>query len=181
MISLNQVVRCDENTLRRQAISKPTDLYKHQWIMVYENSNRVTPIIENILRDLVKASAQLKLKVEEPYRIVLNKEHNRDELDEKLQSFMMQGRQFNHPIMVVCILQRENNYQMFKEVMHQYRMPSQVITTRNGFKFNLSKATNILRQVNSKAGGDLYHMKFPAALDDKRTMLIGIDVCHAGP
>lgn len=34
---------------------------------------------------------------------------------------------------------------MFKEVMLQYRMPSQVITTRNGFKFNLSKATNILR------------------------------------
>ncbi len=83
--------------------------------------------------------------------------------------------------MVICVLQRENNYQMFKEVMHTYRMPSQVITTRNGFKFNLSKATNILRQVNSKAGGDLYHLKFPAALDKKRTMLIGIDVCHAGP
>lgn len=65
--------------------------------------------------------------------------------------------------------------------MLQYRMPSQVITTRNGFKFNLSKATNILRQVNSKAGGDLYHLKFPESLDKKRTMLIGIDVCHAGP
>jgi len=83
--------------------------------------------------------------------------------------------------MVVCVLQRESNYQMFKEVMLQYRMPSQVITTRNGFKFNLSKATNILRQVNSKAGGDLYHLKFPEALAHKRTMLIGIDVCHAGP
>lgn len=47
--------------------------------------------------------------------------------------------------MVVCVLNRENNYTMFKEVMHQYRMPSQVITVRNAMKFNLSKATNILR------------------------------------
>ena len=94
---------------------------------------------------------------------------------------MMADNKMNHPTMVVCILQRENNYSMFKEVMLQYRMPSQVITTRNGFKFNLSKATNILRQVNSKAGGDLYHLKFPEALEKKRTMLIGIDVCHAGP
>ena len=48
-------------------------------------------------------------------------------------------------------------------------------------KFNLSKATNILRQINSKAGGDLYKMKFPESLSTKRTMLIGIDVCHSGP
>jgi hypothetical protein len=70
---------------------------------------------------------------------------------------------------------------MFKEVMHKYRMPSQVITVRNAMKFNLSKATNILRQINSKIGGDLYYLKFPEALNAKRTMLIGIDVCHAGP
>lgn len=35
--------------------------------------------------------------------------------------------------------------------------------------------------MNSKAGGDLYHLKFPEALNKKRTMLLGIDVCHAGP
>lgn len=128
-----------------------------------------------------KASAQLKLKVEEPHWIELSKENNREELDEKLREYMMGEKHFRHPTMVICVLQRENNYQAFKEVMLQYRMPSQVITTRNGSKFNLSKATNILRQVNSKAGGDLYHLRFPQALDNKRTMLIGIDVCHAGP
>jgi len=83
--------------------------------------------------------------------------------------------------MVVIVLQRENNYTMFKEVLQQYRMPSQVVTCRNAFKFNLSKATNILRQINSKAGADLYNMKFPEILSKKRTMLIGIDVCHSGP
>jgi hypothetical protein len=58
---------------------------------------------------------------------------------------MVQNGEIKHPLMVVCVLNRENNYTMFKEVMHQYRMPSQVITVRNAMKFNLSKATNILR------------------------------------
>jgi hypothetical protein len=83
--------------------------------------------------------------------------------------------------MVLVVLQRESNYSMFNEILLQYRMPSQVVTCRNGSKFNLSKATNILRQINSKAGADLYTMKFPESLTKKRTMLIGIDVCHAGP
>lgn len=56
-----------------------------------------------------------------------------------------------------------------------------MITARNGAKFNLSKATNILRQVNSKSGGDLFYLQFPESMSKNRTMLIGIDVCHAGP
>ena len=60
-------------------------------------------------------------------------------------------------------------------------MPSQVVTCRNARTFNFSKASNILRQINSKTGGDLYQMKFPEAMESMRTMLIGIDVCHAGP
>lgn len=93
----------------------------------------------------------------------------------------MDGAQnYRHPKMVVFVLGRESNYEMIKEVMLTYSIPSQVITTRNGSKFNLSKATNILRQINSKAGGDLYHLAFPQVLKNKRTMLIGIDVCHAG-
>lgn len=68
---------------------------------------------------------------------------------------------------------------MYKEVLENYRMPSQVVTTRNAFKFNLSKASNILKQINSKIGGDLYTLEMPKALNP-HTMLIGIDVCHAG-
>ena len=56
-----------------------------------------------------------------------------------------------------------------------------MVTRRNAEKFNLSKASNILKQINSKIGGDLFNMKFPKTMDDMRTMLIGIDVCHAGP
>ena len=183
MLSQNQIIRCDENTLRKLPITKAAHLLAGEWIMVYENSDRVYQVADNIYNDMVKASSQLRIKVEEPTWIELSRESNREEFEEKLVKYMMgqQDRQFRHPTMVLIVLQRENNYSMFKEVLLQYRMPSQVVTCRNGSKFSLSKATNILRQINSKAGADLYTMKFPDSLSQKRTMLIGIDVCHAGP
>lgn len=45
---------------------------------------------------------------------------------------------------------------------------------------NLSVASNVLRQINSKLGGDLYQLKFSPHLSPL-TMLIGMDVCHSGP
>ena len=54
------------------------------------------------------------------------------------------------------------------------------MTSRNGAKFNLSKASNVLKQINSKMGGDLFHLKLPDKMNNMKTMLIGIDVCHAG-
>jgi len=32
--------------------------------------------------------------------------------------------QFRHPTMVLCVLQRESTYEMFKEVMLRYDIPS---------------------------------------------------------
>lgn len=80
----------------------------------------------------------------------------------------------------MALLSFENNYPVFKEVCLKFQLPSQCITFKNARKFNLSTASNILRQVNSKAGGDIYGIAFPEAVAKKRTMLIGVDVSHAG-
>ena len=55
-----------------------------------------------------------------------------------------------------------------------------MVTVRKALRFNLSIASNVLKQINSKIGGDLYNIKFPEKMDSMKTMLIGIDVCHAG-
>lgn len=103
-----------------------------------------------------------------------------DALDRELKEYMVGGKNFVRPVIVMCILSYENNYPAFKEVCLKYQLPSQCITFRNARKFNISIASNVLRQVNSKAGGDLYTLAFPEALSKKRTMLIGIDVSHSG-
>jgi len=90
------------------------------------------------------------------------------------------GGEFKHPLIVLALLGRENNYPMYKLMFDKYKMPSQVVTCRNARMFNPSKASNIIRQMNSKVGGDLFTMQFPKVITDSKVMLIGIDVCHAG-
>jgi hypothetical protein len=89
----------------------------------------------------------LKIKVEEPHFIELEKEDDACELEKALLDYMMAGRDtpFRHPKIAVCVLDREDNYKMFKEVCSVYQIPSQVITCRNARSFNMSKASNILR------------------------------------
>ena len=125
----------------------------------------------------------LKIRVEEPYFLEVENEGDYSEVKSRLLHYMMESpnSHFRHPKIVVVVLGNENNYRMYKELFHEFKIPSQVITTRNGQRFNMSKASNILRQINSKIEGDLFHLKFPEAMDKMRTMLIGIDVCHAGP
>jgi len=41
----------------------------------------------------------------------------------------------------------------------------------------MSVASNIIKQIDSKIGGELYSVDFPKEVLP-RTMLIGIDVCH---
>ena len=59
-------------------------------------------------------------------------------------------------------------------------MISQAVAYKTVKKMSLSVATNILKQINSKIGGDLFNL---AVADEvsPQTMLIGIDVCHSGP
>ncbi len=59
-------------------------------------------------------------------------------------------------------------------------MVSQFLTYRRARDFKNEIACNILKQMNSKMGGDLFLMSFPKELS-KNTMILGIDVCHAGP
>lgn len=57
---------------------------------------------------------------------------------------------------------------------------SQVITKQTAKKINLSVASNAMKQINSKLGGDSVRMKLPQFMQKEKVMVIGIDVCHAG-
>jgi len=56
---------------------------------------------------------------------------------------------------------------------------SQFVCARTLLKDNDRIYMNIIRQINAKLGGDLWRMKFDKEIS-KKTMLVGIDVCHKG-
>ena len=68
--------------------------------------------------------------------------------------------------MLLLVLGNENLYPQHKQLYRTYQIPSQIVTARNGAKFNLSKASNVLKQLESKMGGDLFHLKFPDKMRD---------------
>lgn len=45
---------------------------------------------------------------------------------------------------------------------------------------NLSVASNVMKQINSKVDGESLRMKWPEFMKKSKVMVIGIDVCHAG-
>lgn len=88
MITNDQIKDCIEANLRKDSITKPTDLHRNQWILVHERNDRVNPLVKTVIADLMKASGQLKLQVDEPCIIQLQRENNKEELDRKLCEFM---------------------------------------------------------------------------------------------
>jgi hypothetical protein len=44
----------------------------------------------------------------------------------------------------------------------------------------MSVASNIMKQINSKIGGESIRVKFPEFMNKFKVMIIGIDVCHQG-
>lgn len=171
--------------LRKKPIEKAVDLLHDQWILVYQNNQKRNnfQIADRVYNDMTKASKQLRIKIEEPYWVEMEDEADEEELRFRLLEYMLKNKssEFRHPRHTLVILGREYLYPMYKNVFKEFSMDSSVVSCRNGSSFNLSKATNVIRQVNSKSGGDLYYMKFPDAMQSMRTMLIGIDVCHSGP
>ena len=82
-------------------------------------------------------------------------------------------------MIVVIVLKNENFYNVYKNICYSKNVISQVVNARTCFKMNMSVGSNVLRQINSKLGGDLYNIDFPKEISPN-TMLIGIDVCHQG-
>lgn len=177
----NQLIHINENVMRRLPIQKVVNLGFEEWIMVYQTGNRRNnyTAANNIYEGLVQSCAALGVTVEEPFWIELENEGNMEDLEAEIQYYMTKG-EYRFPKIIVTVLGNEKLYEAHKNLYRVYQIPSQIVTSRNGMKFNLSKASNILKQINSKMGGDLFHLKFPDKMANMKTMLIGIDVCHAG-
>ena len=75
----------------------------------------------------------------------------------------------------------DNDYQNYKIALNKLAISSQCIHRKSFDRgLNLSVASNIMKQINSKSGGESIQLKLPMFCIKTKVMLIGIDVCHAG-
>lgn len=80
----------------------------------------------------------------------------------------------------VVVLNRHSDYPNIKRAFTRLNILTQCIAKQTARKINLSVASNIMKQINSKCGGESLRMKWPTFMKTEKVMVIGIDVCHAG-
>lgn len=120
----------------------------------------------------------LGIKVEEPEWIGLDNFNSTEVFEEALDDTIKKLK--GTPLQIVLMmLPHENLYPKYKKICYSRGLLSQVLAFKSFSRFNHSIASNVLRQMNSKIGGDLYNLKFDNSLNPF-TMLVGIDVCHSG-
>lgn len=79
----------------------------------------------------------------------------------------------------IMLVNHESDYVNLKGVFTDLSVMSQCIRRFTCQKLNMSVASNIMKQINSKIGGESVRVKLPSFMDTSRTMIVGIDVCHA--
>lgn len=125
---------------------------------------------------LQKASQQLGFLVEEPSWIEVSDFRDHRQFEDQLKTYLKTN---GTPVLVVLMLSHEKQYSLYKNICYNSNVVSQVIAGKTVRRMNLSVASNVLKQMNSKLGGDLFNLNFSKEMTPY-TMLIGIDVCHAG-
>jgi hypothetical protein len=113
--------------LRKLPIQKAVDLCKGEWVLIYQEpkrggGRRNFQTADMIYKTFKDACSMLKIKVEEPLFIELEREDDPCELEKALLNYMMQGIDsvFRHPKIAVCVLDSESNYKMVKEICSMY-------------------------------------------------------------
>jgi hypothetical protein len=167
----------DERSLKNLPIQNPSEALCHeQWAILYERRHYTQA--NELFNTLHQASIKLGIQVEEPSWVEVEKIDDPYQVERGLRALIECKKP---PQIVVVMLPQERFYKQIKHVCYSLNLISQCLTYKNfGKGMNLSVASNVLRQINSKLGGDLFNLKFAKELTGN-TMLIGIDVCHSGP
>jgi len=84
-------------------------------------------------------------------------------------------------LFAIVLLDHQSHYEAVKKSLCEYGVLSQIILKNTARKSQLSSFSNILKQMNTKVGGESLKLKWPKSMTEQLVMVIGIDVCHAGP
>jgi hypothetical protein len=122
---------------------------------VYEKKN--IDQANNIYNNFISAYKKLGLLVEEPLWYEVSSLANASEfisyVDEDIKAKRV-------PSIVLFLLPRETYYSALKNACYQRGLLSQCVTFGKAKKFNISIASNVLRQMTVKMGADPFFMAF---------------------
>lgn len=180
-----------ERLLKSMPVYNADSIQKRQLVLMHDNRGDRNEI-RNVQETLLKCQGQMGMKTDAIDAVGFDYPRNagshqnaqafQRNIQNALQDYMdRQGiKDGFKDLTVLFIVNYEQDYHEAKKVFAKLKVISQVIQRRNCRKFNLSIASNIMKQVNQKTGGEHIRVKLPEFMYKSPTMVIGIDVCHAG-
>nr|AEX87971.1 Otiwi9 [Sterkiella histriomuscorum] len=173
------IINCGPNEIRNLPIQNSVALGDDEWIFAYDQKNFRQA--ENVHQQMLAGCDKLGMLVGHPIWIEIQNTRDKKEFEVELDKVLKTKFKEEPPKIIVILVPTDRIYKDFKAVCYQRKLRSQAISYKVANKCNLSVASNILRQINSKLQGDLFNLVFPKQITDKHTMLLGIDVGHSGP
>ena len=107
------MIHINEQVLRRLPIQKAVDLTKDDWVIIYQEAKRGGrrnfEIADKVYKTFKDSCAMLKIRVEEPVFIEIDREDDATEFEKALINYMMRGpdASFRHPKIALCVIDRE--------------------------------------------------------------------------
>jgi len=178
-------------TDRKVQHCQPLRLRDSEWAFCYQE--RDANFVDRIISTFGKAASSLGMKFEgEPMYIQIpdNQTLKADGFnDNQLKNggnyaiCLKNDLQQNSKVQMVFILiSRETDHPLIKRTMDEIGIPSQCMLYKNIQKKIdvMGVMTNLLRQINAKAGLDLYRIQPSLKVKNANTMVIGVDVVNMG-
>jgi hypothetical protein len=149
-----------------------------RWAFVY--SHEAYSDAELCTKLLFSTCKEWNMQVEEPTWVEV-RAGGRPQAKDVVAQFDLVMGEIERPqiIFILHSFKSEAFYEGVKKgIQMKYGIPTQVCY-KNNLKKGKNLAANLLKQMNVKLRGDLYHISMPPSLSAyKRPMMVGIDVCH---
>ena len=177
MLPQPQLTLGEGKIIQPEALSKGLKIMKpvnfDKWIFLYEAKNYDSA--EGLYNTMKKSSAALGVTIKEPEWVELGR------MDVDSVSNVLKARSKTKYQFVFALLSdKRRQYKAVKQALDiSHGIVSQCAYSDYKKMTNIPFASNIVRQLNAKLGGDLYSVELPKEIP-KNTMFVGVDVCHCG-
>ena len=183
----DKTIYASDRVLRQFPIYNGNPMANTQIVLVYEGYSEREA--QNLDQNLNGCQGQLQVQTGKIEKLCLRKAQGTDkyrQYKEQIETFIMDlsrrnGTENFFDYFVVYMLDWPDDYDRVKRVLTELNLVSQIVTKQTCRKINLSVASNVIKQINSKLGGESIRIRMPQVIQEQKVMAIGIDVCHSGP
>ena len=165
----NEQLKKEKTNFTHKPFIRATTFKKDEWIIITTKDDK--NYINKIINSLIKASKNIQVLIEEP-KIESFNIRNGKQLIEEMKNLNLKKYKL---LFFILGKYTKNYYTNIKQYcIQKLGIPSQVFSTENIDKKNLSVYSNVIAQMVVKTGGELYEIN-NIVPNDKVTMAIGIN------